>query len=314
MRLVLLLLALFAQEPGVAVRPVVDHHQHLFSPAITALSSRPRPVVASDLVAQLDEAGIERALVLSLAYQYGNPNRPPVDDEYQKVKAENDWTSQQVAQYSKRLRAFCALNPLKPYALDEIERCAKDPHLRLGLKLHFGNSDVDLANRDHVVRLRQVVAAANRHGMAILAHMRASVTLKRPHGADRARVMLDEILPAAPDVPFVIAHLTGAGSFEEPGTPDALAVFADAIEKRDPRMARVYFDVSGVAGLGPWRDRAPRIAANIRRLGIERILYGSDAAGPPNGTPAMMWASFRELPLTEQEIAAVAVNVAPFMK
>ncbi len=314
MRFVLLLVALLAQPPRPDVPPVVDHHQHLFSPAITALSSRPRPIAAGDLVALLDEAGIERALVLSLAYQYGNPNRAPVEDEYHKVKAENDWTSQQVALYPKRLRAFCALNPIKAYALDEIERCAKDPHLSLGLKMHFGNSDVDLANRDHVIRLRQVVAAANRHGMAILVHMRASVTMKRSHGADRARVMLDEILPAAPDVPFVIAHLSGAGSFEVPGTPDALAVFADAIERRDPRVARIYFDVSGVAGLGPWRERAPQIAAIIRRLGVERVLYGSDGAGPPNETPAMMWASFRELPLTEREIAAIAGNVAPFMK
>ena len=35
--------------------------------------------------------------VLSLAYMYGNPNRPPVEQEYEAVKAENDWTSAQVA-------------------------------------------------------------------------------------------------------------------------------------------------------------------------------------------------------------------------
>ena len=39
------------------------------------------------------------------------------------VKAENDWTAQQVAQYPDRLRAFCSVNPLKPYALDEVARC-----------------------------------------------------------------------------------------------------------------------------------------------------------------------------------------------
>jgi hypothetical protein len=30
----------------------------------------------------LDAAGIRQALVLSLAYQYGNPNRPPAENEY----------------------------------------------------------------------------------------------------------------------------------------------------------------------------------------------------------------------------------------
>jgi len=44
-------------------------------------------------------------------YQFGNPNRPPVEDEYAKVRAENDWTSEQIARYPDRLRGFCGLNP-----------------------------------------------------------------------------------------------------------------------------------------------------------------------------------------------------------
>ncbi len=58
--------------------------------------------------------------------------------------------SQQVAQYSDRLRAFCGVDPLKDYALAEIARCAQDPNLHYGLKLHFGNSDMDLDNPEHV--------------------------------------------------------------------------------------------------------------------------------------------------------------------
>jgi uncharacterized protein len=69
---------------------VVDYHQHLFSPAITN-SGATRPVVsAEDLVALLDAAGIRKALVLSLAYQYGNPNRPAVQNEYETVNFQND--------------------------------------------------------------------------------------------------------------------------------------------------------------------------------------------------------------------------------
>jgi predicted TIM-barrel fold metal-dependent hydrolase len=92
---------------------VADYHQHVFSPAITNAGAT-RPVVsAEDLVALLDAAGISKALVLSLAYQYGNPNRPAVQNEYEKVKAENDWTSEQVARYPDRLRGFCGINLLK---------------------------------------------------------------------------------------------------------------------------------------------------------------------------------------------------------
>ena len=65
--------------------PLVDHHQHLFSPMVLALSPAAArgfvPITAKDLVALMDSAGIRRALVLSLGYQYGNPNIA-VEDEY----------------------------------------------------------------------------------------------------------------------------------------------------------------------------------------------------------------------------------------
>ena len=127
---------LFGQE-----RAAVDHHQHLFSPGVVALVPGRKPVLAVDLVKALDSAGIRRAAVLSVAYQFGNPNLPAVEDEYAKVKAENDWTAAQAAQFPDRLRAVCSFNPLKDYALEELDRCAKDSRLRSGIKLHFGNSD-----------------------------------------------------------------------------------------------------------------------------------------------------------------------------
>jgi len=149
--------------------------------------------------------------VLSIAYQYSGANRPAIEDEYAKVREENDWTSQQVALYPERLRGFCSVNPLKDYAIGEIERCSRDPQLHYGLKLHFGNSDVDLDNPVHVEKLQQVFHRANQHQMAMVVHMRASITKKRPYGRKQAGIFLRDVLPAAPDVPVQIAHLAGAG-------------------------------------------------------------------------------------------------------
>jgi predicted TIM-barrel fold metal-dependent hydrolase len=131
-------------------QPKVDYHQHLFN----------RELKASDLVSLLNAAGMERALVLSVAYQLGNPNKPPVAAEDAKVRAENDWTSQQVATFPDRLRGFCGVNPLKDYAIAEIMRCAQDPQLHFGLKLHFGNSDVDLRNPEHIAKLKKCFGRA----------------------------------------------------------------------------------------------------------------------------------------------------------
>jgi uncharacterized protein len=292
--------------------PLVDHHQHLFGPGINKLTGL-RPMEATDLVKLLDLAGIRRAVVLSLAYQYGNPNRAAIENEYERVKEENDWTSRQVALFPDRLRGFCGVSPVKDYALAEIARCAKDPNLRSGLKMHFGNSDVDLANPAHVEQLRRVFRTANDLRMAIVVHMRSSVTRKRPYGAAQATVFLKEFISSAPDVPIQIAHLAGAGGYEDPLVDEALEVFVDAIARKDPTMARVYFDVSGVT-LENWKEKAPQIAKRIRELGLARILYGSDGAAGGNLEPREAWATFRQLPLTEAEFQAIASNVAPYLR
>lgn len=296
-------------QPQEPVRPAVDHHLHLFSEALGPVA-KGLPITAADLIAQLDDAGIRRAVVLSVAYGFGNPNRPPVEDEYDKVKAENDRVAAEVARYPERLRGFCGVNPLAEYAVAEVARCERMPSMRYGLKLHFGNSDVMLDNPAHVAKLREVFRTANGARMAIVVHMRASVTLKRPYGAAQARAFLDEVLPSAPDVTVQIAHMAGAGGYDDPGVDEALGVFVDAFARNDPRLRHVFVEVSGVAGLGRSREREPLIAARIRQIGLQRILYGTDDAPPLQKA----WTAFAQLPLTAAEIRTIAGNVAPYMR
>ena len=306
--------ALPLTAPQDDVRPVADHHQHLYSPVI-APASQIAPITARDLVALLDAAGIRRAVVLSQAYAFGNPNRAtPVQNEPARVIEENDWTSGQVAQFPDRLVGFCGVSPLRDYALEEIARCANDPHLRTGLKLHFGNSDVDVENPQHVEKLRAVFRAANDRRMAIVVHIRPTVSRPRPYGAAQARAFIANVLPSAPDIVVQIAHLAGAGGYDDPAVDEALGVYADAIAAKDPRTAHVYFEVSGVAGVGEWRVKADKIVARIRQIGVSRIFYGSDSAVGPGRKPAEAWASFRELPLTDAEFREIAANVAPYLR
>src|SRR5262245_32289221 len=298
-----------------AQTPVIDYHQHLFSPdayaMVTGAANSPG-ITARDLVALLDAAGIQRALVLSVAYTWAKASRTSFQDEYTHVKAENDWTAQQVSQYPQRLRAFCSVNPLRPYAIDELTRCHDNARLRGGLKLHFGNSDVDLDNPENVAQVKRVFATANRLRMAIVVHMHTSVDLRRRYGADAASTFLNELLPAAPDVPVQIAHLAGAGGYD-PATDAALGVFADAIAKRDPRMKNVWFDATAVVRPGMPADQLQKIAARIRQLGVDRVLYGSDAPTNPATYPQAGWKAFQTLPLTGAEFSTIANNVAPYM-
>jgi predicted TIM-barrel fold metal-dependent hydrolase len=292
---------------------IIDYHQHLYSPEAGARSSvGPRGISASFLVAQLDAAGIQRAIVLSVAYSFSNPNKPSVPNEYAHVMAENDWTSAQVAKYPGRLLGFCSVNPLRPYALKEIDRCAKDPNLRTGLKLHFGNSDVDVENPEHLAKVRQVFRAANEHGMAIVVHIHANIDHHRPYGAKEARIFLKQLLPEAPDVTVQIAHLAGGGGYDDPTIDEALSVFVEAIEGKDARMKNVYFDACGIAIPGMWEDKANLIVKRIRQIGIQRVLYGSDAATPDN-LPKDALERWHRLPLTQYEFRTIESNLTPYL-
>jgi uncharacterized protein len=297
---------------------MADHHQHLFSPAIVSLlatrSDGPQAITAPDVVALLDSAGIRRALLLSVAYMYGSPARS-VGDEYAKVRAENDWTGAQAARYPERLRAFCSFNPLKEYAMAELARCGEDPRLRRGIKLHFGNSDVQLENPAHLQRVRRVFRAANEHYMAIVVHLRANISRKRPYGAAQARVFLEQLLPVAPDIPVQVAHLAGTGpGYDDPPADSAMAVLAEAVEQRDPRTRRLWFDVTTVVDRNISPANAALVTRRIRQVGVDRVLYGSDAAVGDNLRPREGWAAFRSLPLSEPEFETIAGNMAPYLR
>jgi len=291
---------------------IIDYHQHLYSPEAGARSTPgPKGITARDLIAQMDAAGISRAVVLSVAYSFSNPNKSAVPNEYAHVKAENDWTAAEVSKYPERLMAFCSVNPLRPYALEEIGLCAKDPHLRAGLKLHFGNSDVDVDNPEQLAQLRRVFHAADANHMTIAVHMHANVDHHRPYGAKEARVFLEQLLPQAPNVAVQIAHLAGSGGYDD-ATDAALAVFVEAIERGDPRVRNVWFDACGIAIPGMWERNADLIARRIRQIGVKRVLYGSDAAAVDN-LPKEALARFHKLPLTQQEFRTIERNVAPWL-
>ena len=198
--------------PSGSSAEVIDCHQHLYSPESGARPPGAKGIDAEFLINQLDAPGMARAVVLSGAYSFSSPNKQPVPNEYAHVMAENNWTSAQVAKYPDRLLGFCSVNPLKSYAAEEIARCAEDPNLRTGLKVHFGNSDVNLDNPEDLARVRGVFRPANQHRMAITVHLHANIDHHRSYGAKEARSFLSQVLPEAPGVTVQIAHLAGAGA------------------------------------------------------------------------------------------------------
>jgi hypothetical protein len=150
--------------------------------------------------------------------------------------------------------------------------------------------------------------------MAIVVHLHPSIHKHRPYGAKEAQIFLSQVLPSAPHVWVQIAHLTGAGGFDDPAVDRALLVFIAAIAKHDGRMAHVYFDICGVPGFGNWETKKNVIAQRIRQIGVKRILWGSDGAFGGGVTPAQALESYRKLPLTKDEFHTIDTNLAPYMR
>jgi predicted TIM-barrel fold metal-dependent hydrolase len=287
--------------------PLISYHQHLISPRSAALSGLP-VFDGRALLAQLDAAGIGRAVVLSIAYTYADDRRN-LPNARTLVREENDWTASQVD--GDRLIGFCSVNPLTDDALEEIARCVRLPNM-IGLKLHHGNSAVSLRNPAHVERLQAVFRLANRLRLPIVLHLRARTS--QPWGAEDARIFLDQVLPAAPDVVVQVAHLAGAGGY--PADVDqAMGVLADAVAAHDPRTRRLYFDITAVATAETTQAEGAAVARRIRQVGTSRVLFGADLAVGGNPAPAQAWSIFRtRIPLTAAEVAGIAGNIAPYMR
>ena len=319
--------------------PVADHHAHLQSPtaarllnegaalhADAASPEKEKPYSAKELIAALDAAGVRRATALSEAYLLAS-RFAHVSNEAQVIDRENDWTLRQVRRYPTRLVGFCSVNPIRPYAISAIEHCARIG-LRTGLKLHLAASHFQFKDADQLRRLGDVFREANRLHMAILIHLHPDD--EKWDGRRDAQTFIEQVLPLAPDVPVQIAHLVGWGGYDR--TADAaLSTFAEQCEKTPGPCAHVYFDISAVV-VPPSAATAPagsdlrsiydyqkdfpegrqRLAANMRRLGLNRMLFATDW---PIYTPKDYIQVLRtELPLTPPELDQIFANLAPYFQ
>lgn len=257
---------------------------------------------ATRLVEMLDEARIDKAAVLSVAYWFEEGHADEAAT-LARVRAENDWTAAQAERYPARLFAFCSFSPLAAHALDELKRCA-DSGRFTGIKLHMASSDVDLGDAAHLAKLRAVFAAANARKLPLVIHARG----RGDYGAAHARNFVKLVRESAPDVPVQIAHLWGGSAI----ALDALEVYADAVAKDHVR--NLWFDVTDAGLAARDAETNEALVAQMRRIGFDRILYGSDAPIEGHSGPKDSWAAFTEMPLTPGELAKIAGNVAPWLK
>ena len=266
---------------------------------------------AERIVTMLDEAGLDRAFILSEAYMLGM-DRIAGPDEYNDVKKENNYLAIQCAKYPERLIGFFGVNPLKDYAIKEVDRCYHELKLP-GLKLHFDNSLVDLKNPEHLQKIQELFSHAARRGIPILLHFRSEVP---EFGKKDAEILINEVISKSPGLKLQIAHFGGWGGFDEV-TEEVILTFIQAYDKnKDLDKNNIVFDISGVIvtdnkkieGILPntTEEQGQKIADYIRAWGIENIVFGSDWCFC---SPARYIDNIkRMLPLSEAEIEQILSN------
>jgi predicted TIM-barrel fold metal-dependent hydrolase len=318
--------ALAAKSPRL-VAVGVDHHVHLNSPAIQAFlpdfcASASRhgfgkcdpalttPHSPRDLLAEMERAGVRRALVLSDGYLAESPVMDPQrSDAADLMRAANDWTVELAKRYPEHFSAFVAVDPLRSTALPEITRWRGNPAVT-GVKLHLTASGVDLRRDSDVATLAAVFHAAAEARFAIVIHLR---TQRSDYGAPDVRRFLKDVLPAAGNTPVQIAHAGGWGGIDA-ATLSALGTFADAIEADPQRFRHVWFDLANV-----WNPKTScadkqALVALIRRIGPRHFLPGSDWPYNKDDLADYYSRVYPGLPLTKKEWAVIRSNVAPYAK
>ena len=302
-----------------------DHHMHIRSEGATAVwgalcesmpaacgatyEGPPPPTDADDVIAVLDEGGVDMGVLLSLGYFYGFPELAGSEfDDLARVRAENRYVAEQVARYPARLAGFFSVNPTAAYALDEVRYWAAEGGL-LGLKLQLANSNFDFTNAEQLEQLGAILALLSEHELPLVVHLR---NRDPDYGADSANSFIELVATRAPNILVHVAHLAGWGAFD-PATDAALGAFLTAIDEGRLNRDRIYFDIGAVVMPNLPDEALGRVTERLRQIGFDRVLFATDwdaAEAPAQHLTTL----HKRLDLTDDEWESLRDNQAPYLR
>lgn len=274
----------------------IDVHTHVISQALAdGLTGGGVPAsTAQDLIDRLDEANVEKAVVLSLGY-FDLP-----DDS--NMAPENDFTASIVAEAPDRLIGFCGINPRYESALGEVDRCLALPEM-IGIKLNIvGGSGLDWENPEHAAAISAVLDSAQRHDAPVLMHVAAAPL------DDDSLISALTVIGSHPDLRLLIAHCGGDADYEI----EQYLIPASAVPPLI-NLDNLYTDVSSCLDFYRDAPRAQRelIVWRLRKWGIDRVFLGSDYLSiAPAETPKEALETLSRYPFTRKEINTILRNDA----
>jgi predicted TIM-barrel fold metal-dependent hydrolase len=240
---------------------IVDFHTHVFPPEVkrnrnkyverdpcfAILYSDPKAKIATadELIASMDEAGVDTSVILNIGWT-----------THELCVETNDYIIDSVSRYPQRLVGFCAVQPQSPKAaIDEIERCA-----RVGIRgVGEMRPDIQFDLGDEMV-MDPLVEALKEHQLTLLLHTSEPIGHDYPGKGIVTPEVLYPFIASYPELTIVCAHWGG-------GLP-----FYALMPEVKKALRNVYFDSAASPFL-----YAPQVYSQVIQLvGAERVLFGSD--------------------------------------
>jgi len=247
---------------GYNLAMIIDFHTHVFPPQIkkkrsqyieldpcfAILYSDPKAKMATaeELIASMDEAGVDISVILNYGWT-----------THDLCLETNDYIMESVARYPQRLVGFCAVQPQSPEAaIAEIERCAK-----AGIKgVGELRPDLQLFDLSDEMVMAPLAEALKQNKLIMLIHASEPVGHEYPGKGGITPDVLYPFITGFPDLTVVCAHWGG-------GLP-----FYALMPEVKKAMANVYFDTAASPFL-----YTPEVYEQVSQLvGADKILFGSD--------------------------------------
>ncbi len=241
---------------------IIDFHTHIFSPEMKEgrqnvagpdacflelyASPKARMATAEDLIASMDECGIDASVILNIGWV--------TQDMCERT---NEYMLEAASRYPKRLIPFCSIQPKAgEAALKELERCARAGAKGIG-EMRSDTQGFDPGDRD---LLQPVVALMQKYDLIFLTHASEPVGHQYSGKGEITPGPLYRFISHFPELKIVCAHWGG-------GLP-----FYALMPEVASALSNTLFDTAAT----PFLYR-PQIFQQIAEIaGPEKILFGSD--------------------------------------
>ncbi len=205
-----------------------------------------RLATAEELLAAMDEAGIDLSVVLNIGWE-----------SHELCVETNDYILDSVSRYPRRLIGFCAIQPRAgEAAIAEIERCAGAGAKGIG-ELRSDVQEFDLTD---VGTMKPIVDTTLKHDLVLLTHSSEPVGHEYSGKGSITPDILYSFITAFPELRLVCAHWGG-------GLPFYALM---------PEVARALTNVLFDTAATPFLYKPEVFEQVSHTIGSDKILFGTD--------------------------------------